>query len=285
MSQVVIVAIPAKDDYVWQISSDKVPHMTLMNLGDQVSDASAIKITRYLDHVVRTSMQRFGMDVLRRGTLGVKEADVLFFGRHNSKMLETIRGYFLTNPEIYKAYHSTPQFEMFTPHLTLGFPDNPAKPDKRDSPGTFWVNFDRIALWTGDFEGPEYELPAQHEMSDLAMGDSVVDFLAHFGVKGMKWGVRRTKTSTSTSDDAQRATEIRSKVKVGGTKALSNRELQDLITRMNLEQQYGRLNPSKFQKGAKVVSDILQLGGTINQAVAIANSPAGKAIRNGLSKK
>jgi hypothetical protein len=111
------------------------------------------------------------------------------------------------------------------------------------------------------------------------------DVLAHFGVKGMKWGVRRNKPSMPASDDSARATAVRTKVKTGGTKALSNKELQDLITRMNLEQQYARLNPSKVQKGAQVVSDILRIGGTINQVVGFVNSPAGKAIRDGLMGK
>ena len=285
MSPVVIVAIPAKDDYVWKLSSDKVPHMTLMNLGENVNGLNVTKITNFLRHLVNTSMHRFGMDVVRRGELGDKRADVLFFGRHNREMLDTIRAYLLADPEIFAAYHSVEQFPTFVPHLTLGYPDAPAKPDNRNYPGTSWVNFDTVALWTGDFEGFEYPLIDQEELSRVAMSDPVADFLSHFGVKGMKWGVRRTKSTTSVSDDSTRATQIKTKVKVGGTKSLSNKELQDLITRMNLEQQYSRLNPSKFQKGARVVSDILQLGNTVNQAVAFANSPAGKAIRDGFNRK
>src|SRR6185436_8077721 len=184
MSQVVIVAIPNKDDYVWNISSEKVPHMTLMNLGDDVSKLDVFGMTNFIDHVVKTSMHRFGMDVDHRGELGDKKADVLFFGEHNKKMLENIRSYFLANPDINKAYHSTEQFSTFVPHLTLGWPDSPAKKDKRDYPGTSWINFDRIALWTGDFEGPEYPLLSQESKREMSMSDSVVNFLAHFGVKG-----------------------------------------------------------------------------------------------------
>lgn len=117
------------------------------------------------------------------------------------------------------------------------------------------------------------------------MANSVENVLAHFGVKGQKWGVRRARPSLPGSQDAQRASEVKSKVKVGGTKALTNKEMQDLITRMNLEQQFARLNPGKLQKGTQVAADILRIGNTVNQVVSFINSPAGKVIKDALTKK
>ena len=114
---------------------------------------------------------------------------------------------------------------------------------------------------------------------------TVEEFVQHFGVKGMKWGVHRSHPSTSTSEDSQRTAELRNKVKTGGTKALSNKEMQDLLTRMDLEQRWSRMNPSKVQKGLKVAQTILSIGGTLNQAVSFINSPAGKAIKDGLLKR
>lgn len=83
------------------------------------------------------------------------------------------------------------------------------------------------------------------------------DVLEHFGVRGMKWGVTRNRIDSS-SEDAQNATAAKLKVRKSGTKALSNKELQALVTRMNLEQQFNRLNsPSKGTQAAKFVADIL----------------------------
>jgi hypothetical protein len=92
--------------------------------------------------------------------------------------------------------------------------------------------------------------------SDLAYNDSVGEVLAHFGVKGMKWGVRRgvgTPRAPS-SEDKARADELAKKVKVGGGHhVLSNKELEDLTKRMNLEQQYSRLDVSDVKRGEDAV--------------------------------
>ena len=44
MSNLVIVAIPDENDRVWKVSSEKIPHMTLLFLGDEdeVSDLDQI---------------------------------------------------------------------------------------------------------------------------------------------------------------------------------------------------------------------------------------------------
>lgn len=117
------------------------------------------------------------------------------------------------------------------------------------------------------------------------MANSVENVLAHFGVKGMHWGVRRARPSVSPSQDARRAMDIKGKVKTGGTKVLSNQEMQDLVTRMNLEQQFTRLNPSKLKKGVEIAKDILSIGNTLNQAISFVNSPAGKIVKDALLKR
>ena len=80
-------------------------------------------------------------------------------------------------------------------------------------------------------------------------------YLQHYGIKGMKWGVKKAKDSVSesrksraaakkapTSSDHDTATAARKKASQGGLSKLSNKELQDAIARMNLETQYKSLN-------------------------------------------
>lgn len=277
-----IVAIPPVDDYVWRVSSQKVPHLTLLALGDAGSQDTD-RMAQFLEHTANTSLRRFGLDVTHRGELGDDKADVLFFGKHGLKDLRNFRSFLLTNDEIHRAYQSTFQFPEWTPHLTMGFPDSPAKPDTRDWPGTSWVNFDRVALWTGDFEGPTFELKFDEWDEMMQLDADAEKALAHFGVRGMKWGVRRTRSQidSGASEDHTNAKAAREKArKGGGTKALSNKELQDLITRANLETQYAKISPSKFSKGRSVVNGVLATGKTVNDAIAFVNSPAGKVIRD-----
>lgn len=113
--------------------------------------------------------------------------------------------------------------------------------------------------------------------------DTFEDFLEHYGVKGMKWGVRKTPGGPSStqvfvkkgrirgvelssrkqqddtpSEDAARAAIGKQLVRQHSTDRLSNRELQALVTRMNLEQQYDRLRPRKpSEKVTKFLTDQL----------------------------
>jgi hypothetical protein len=100
------------------------------------------------------------------------------------------------------------------------------------------------------------------------MADS--DILAHYGIKGMKWGVRRTRAQIdSDSPDvvAVKATTDKIRRNRGSTDPLSNKELEAFNRRLQLERTYNELvgraadrsasRGSRFKKeGQKFVREI-----------------------------
>jgi hypothetical protein len=85
----------------------------------------------------------------------------------------------------------------------------------------------------------------KHSEIDGLMNE-IDEFLEHFGVKGMRWGVRRRRTGSSTSSRPS------GPVSSDAAKA----ELQTLVTRLNLETQHGRLDPKKVNAGQAFISDV-----------------------------
>lgn len=307
MPGVAIVAIPSDNDYVWKISSEKVPHLTLLFLGDMTPGPDLALIETFLSHVVTTSMWRFGLSVHNRGVLGPDSADVVFFRKNDyeTKMVAAARTDLLANPTIRAAYNSVQQFPEWTPHLTLGYPATPARPDTREYPGISWVNFDKIALWTGDFDGPTFTLEDRGygEEVALAMSDNfAAKVLEHHGVKGMKWGVRRDSSISSmsvktsklrlsstdvtakqkpgqfvrtsggkrqtASDEAISVAGTRQLAKKSTTDALTNKQLQDAVTRMNLEQQYHTLvkKTNRQTRGQRFVQALFGTKKTVDKS-------------------
>lgn len=97
------------------------------------------------------------------------------------------------------------------------------------------------------------------------------DELYHWGIKGMKWGVRRyqNKDGTLTSEgkkhysqDHEDYTRVHTKKSV---REMSNSELNARINRLQKEQQYERLtaSPSKLQKAIKIAGTTATALGTV----------------------
>lgn len=266
-----IVAIPAKDERVWQLSSEKVPHLTILFL-DDVDNLK--RVTQFVEHAANTMLGRFYLDVKERGVLGDQSADVLFFDTPHAKTLMDFRRSLLGDTEILKAFNRVEQFPKWIPHLTMGYPETPARPDDREYPGIHTVRFDRIGLWTEDYDGKEIPLKTDEVSPELSMADLGREYLEHYGVKGMKWGVIRNrgvalgkagvKKAYAPSDDAKKSHEIMARAKLGGVRNLNNHEMRMVIQRMELERQYKELygerqwhNAGKKWVG-KFVTDVLR---------------------------
>ena len=131
-----------------------------------------------------------------------------------------------------------------------------------------------------NFEIDEY---LSHFIDSPCMSET--EYLRHFGVKGMHWGVR--KTSGEPSPDHVRAVELKTKVKSsGGVHVLSNDDLKALNERLNLESNYSRLSPEEVSAGQKFTNHLLGVGGNVanQQANKYANKAAGAAIDHLISE-
>ncbi len=203
----VIVAIPASNDRVWKISSEKVPHMTLLFLGDAESNPNVQQIMEFVQHA--TTVSEHGEFMLRqdnRDILGDDKADVIHFQKdHGIKWIEHFRSQLLQNESIRAAYESTEQYPEWRPHLTLGYPETPAKEFENEY-DLDWITFDRIAVWMGNYDGPEFRLkwPEREALAEVGWsnltetGEEFV--LRHYGKKGMKWGVQNQEKNKAWLD-------------------------------------------------------------------------------------
>lgn len=119
------------------------------------------------------------------------------------------------------------------------------------------------------------------------MADTLEDVMEHYGVKGMHWGVRKRRSADSgpTSSDATKAKQHATTVKTHGTKALTNQELQQLVTRMNLEQQFTTLHQKqkKENPAAKFAKELLLQVGK-EQAGKLAREQIAKQMAKALAK-
>lgn len=105
--------------------------------------------------------------------------------------------------------------------------------------------------------------------------------LYHYGILGMKWGVRRAGKSGSSkpkrvkSEDYTRAKNLKKKK----LSELSNVELKELNNRMQLESQYKNLKKQNINIGRKFVTDLVY-----DTAKNTASSYASKYARQGIDK-
>jgi len=112
----------------------------------------------------------------------------------------------------------------------------------------------------------------------MRTSEVVEDILAHHGVKGQRWGVRRKRTSgtqaVTVTDkrkklktsggkgfpahaDAVRARTVAQVAKKSGYKSVSNRDLQDYNTRLNLEMNAKRLSYQDKSAGKRFVLTLI----------------------------
>lgn len=120
----------------------------------------------------------------------------------------------------------------------------------------------------------------------------LTDVIQHHGVKGMKWGARKgssepTSSHVGPSADHVVAQKHQQTVRTSGVKTLSNTDLKQLVTRLNLEKQHRDLvgqPQSKVDRGHNHVKKVLGISKTVGEIYNMVQSPAGKALRKAVTK-
>lgn len=103
--------------------------------------------------------------------------------------------------------------------------------------------------------------------------------LAHHGIKGMKWGVRRSpeqlghvpkkkpkfSIKIKNGEKPKKQAEVKSKEpseKKKSVKDMSDEEIRNVINRIELERKYASLTAPQQSKGKKIVKEILAKSAT-----------------------
>lgn len=137
--------------------------------------------------------------------------------------------------------------------------------------------------------------------------DEVV--IRHYGVQGMKWGVRRDRTpepvvtitqpgkrvkskggkNQGPSEDAVAVSTFHQTAKKSTTDALSTKELQQLVNRMQLEKQFAELEKSgvRDSQGKKFVKEYLSTADNKNFTLDMIDKgsdliPGSKLVKTGV---
>lgn len=142
------------------------------------------------------------------------------------------------------------------------------------------------------------------ESKDLVFKDAepseiVEGLLKHYGIKGMKWGVRGSDAGGGEkapaakkprmSEDARQTDTLKRKIeRDGGVHGLSNKDLDHVLRRMNLEQRYSDMTTTRGstlrdgrQKAQQIINTV-QTAKTLNKVVL---TPAAKAVAAMLAKR
>ena len=139
-----IFLIPADSDPIVAASSEQA-HMTTIWMGPK--DELTVDLEE-LEQAVRFYAQDLDgpvvVPVKERGTLGDEDADVVFL--EPTDAILALHDGFLANEPIKTAYDAVEQYDPWTPHVTLGYPETPAAGEYDGDA----VTFDRVGLWVGD---------------------------------------------------------------------------------------------------------------------------------------
>ena len=98
------------------------------------------------------------------------------------------------------------------------------------------------------------------------------DELYHHGIKGMKWGIRRTPAQLGHRPAKPTTSQRKSEMK-----KMSDTELRNRINRIQMERQYMQLTAPEVSAGKKFVKDVM-----VNAAKQTVTSYVSKYMNKGV---
>jgi hypothetical protein len=91
--------------------------------------------------------------------------------------------------------------------------------------------------------------------------------LIHYGILGMKWGIRRTPEQLARARGRSTTDEPHEDYKKAHTsksiKSMSDAELRNRLNRLQMERQYSQLSESNVSKGKEYAQKIIKAGTTV----------------------
>lgn len=299
----VIVALPRAMDPIRLVGNED-KHATLLFFGETNTLPSEARFV--LEDTAKRICKIFGSfsesieNVTRLGSDDPPALVALTSGRQ----LGVIRKSMLINPKVVEYLTNTNQFPSYTPHVTLDYPDYAGEAELRDLMQSLYrIQFDRLALWWGN-EQIEFSLDSfDGESTDVKMSDGagiIQRILEHSGVKGMRWGVRRTPAQLA-AGKASSDKSIREKLGLrpkaakpassgssssGTSHHIPDHELQALVNRMRLEQEFRKLSSeaAPHKKADGFIKSLIKENGK-RQVQRVAKSALDLAIEQALAKE
>ena len=115
------------------------------------------------------------------------------------------------------------------------------------------------------------------------------EYIAHFGMLGMKWGKRKAKTPEIEETPAQRRERVllstKAKLVYDNRYLLTTAELNERINRINTEQKLAELSALEKTSAQRKIDKILKMGKTANDLYQVYNQPIVQGMINKLSGK
>lgn len=115
------------------------------------------------------------------------------------------------------------------------------------------------------------------------------EYLAHYGVLGMKWGKRKAKIPQIAETPEQRRERVlkstNAKEIYANRDVLSTAEITERINRIKTEKQLAELSAEEKTSAQRKIDKILKMGKTANDLYQVYNQPMVQGIINKLSGK